>query len=128
VIIKIYFDHIVFPTIYSDIYINIDCTILFIDRKILISVASNAKIVEVSVIQIREIEINLYQYSEYGFLNLYLPDNTATAIIQCDAKIVDNLKTNILIGIDIIGSENINVFTSINRIIIDSCQNLQKPV
>jgi hypothetical protein len=31
-------------------------------------------------------------------------------------------------GIDIIGLENINVLTSINRIIIDSCQNLQMPI
>jgi hypothetical protein len=31
-------------------------------------------------------------------------------------------------GIDIIGPENINVFTSINRMIINSCQNLQIPI
>jgi hypothetical protein len=121
VIIKIYFDYTISPIIYSDIYIDTNYIISFIDRKFLASIISNAKIIKIPIIQIRRIKINLHQYSEYTFLNLYLPGNTATAIIQYDIKIVDNLKTNILMEIDIIGPKNINVFTLINRIIINSC-------
>jgi hypothetical protein len=50
VIIKIYFDYIIFSIIYFDIYIDIDCIMLFIDRKFLASIALNVNIVEVPVI------------------------------------------------------------------------------
>jgi hypothetical protein len=125
VIIKIYFDYIIFPIIYFDICIDIDYIILFINPKFLASIILNVKIVKIPIIQIRKIKTNLYQYFEYTFLNLYLPGNTATTAIQYDTRIVDNLKANILVEMNIIGFENIDVFTLINRMIINSCQNLQ---
>jgi hypothetical protein len=48
--------------------------------------------------------------------------------LQFGAKIIDDLKANILIGMDILESEKIDVFISESKLKIGSCQILEIPV
>jgi hypothetical protein len=58
---------------------------------------------------VRGVGDNRYSYKEYVILDLYIKGEsyrrTVVAYIRRTARLVDNLRANILVGIDILGLE-----------------------
>ena len=80
----------------------------------------------VSSISVHSISTVTYQVNEYVLLTLYLSiKNDWTAVIKWEFYLIDNLKINILIDINVMRSEDINILINCWVIIIDSCNNVK---
>ena len=69
----------------------------------------------------REIEFNKHETSKYVIIPLYFPrENIIIILISREIHIVDDLKTNVLININIMILKKINILTSQAKIEIDN--------
>ena len=95
-------------------YLNFGCAVNLIDRIFLTKAYSKLSIKTItSPITIREIGSNKHETSEYVITPLYFPDEDATTILTSrEIHIVDNLKINLLIDINIMISEKIDILAS----------------
>ena len=112
----------------ESICIDSGCTMSLIDRQFLRKVSPEAQIKSVTPITVRGLGTNVHQCSEFVMLDLFLPGKDAAAKIHCGARVVDHLKANMLIGMDIMGPEGIDILISKNCLIIGSCRNIQVPI
>lgn len=96
-----------------------------IDRAFLQRTISKARTTKVSSVQVRGIGKEIHKYDEYIELSIYLSNKSQTAFIRREAQIVDNLKANLLVSIDILGSKSINLILSQSIMIIGSCQGIR---
>ncbi|SLM39753.1 hypothetical protein LPUS_10359 [Lasallia pustulata] len=69
---------------------------------------------------------------EYVHLDLWfkglLDSKPATAHIQREARIVNNLKAKLLVEIDILGPEKINLLFTSEKMVMNSCKGLVVPI
>lgn len=111
----------------ESICLNTECIITLIDRNFLKSQTLIIKIECLSFsINVQKLESNTHQFSEYINLIIYLLDmNRHITVIEWETYIVKNLKTKMLIDIDILTLKFIimNMFKQIA--IINSCNDIQ---
>ena len=70
----------------------------------------------------RDLEFNKHKISKYMISSLYLPDeNIIIKLTSRKIHIIDDLKTNILININIMMSKQIDILTSQSKTKIDNC-------
>ena len=94
------------------------------DRAFLLRVQPNLTIRTIaSPIRVRGLGSNVHETSEYIVTPLYFPGTEATAILAPrEIHIVDNLKANILVGMDIMVPEQIDILASQAKASIGSCK------
>ena len=109
------------------ICLNTDYTVSLIDWDFLKKHTSDTKVKKMTwLIKIQELDFNSHAAEDYVKLNLYLSANHGkTADIHWEIHIINNLKVNILIEIDILISEQIDVLLSQWKVIIESCKKVQ---
>ena len=75
----------------------------------------------INFVIVREIGFNKHKTSKYVIILLYFPDeNVIVMLISREIHIVDDLKTNVLININIMILEKIDILTSQAKIEIDN--------
>ena len=75
----------------------------------------------INLIIVREIEFNKHETSKYVITFLYFSDKNVIAILTSrEIHIIDDLKTNVLININIMISEKIDILTFQTKIEIDN--------
>ena len=75
--------------------------------------------------KVRGLGSSSHAASDYVELDLYFPAHGRTAVIQREVHVVNDLKANMLIGNDILVSEQIDVLLSQRKAVIGSCKNVQ---
>ena len=86
-----------------------------------------------SPITLRGIGSNRHATTEWTTLGFYMDGeseagDSVTIKITRDFHIVDNLKANMLIGMDVLGPEQVTIDLPRNRVIFGSCNNVSVPV
>jgi hypothetical protein len=109
----------------EEICIDSGCTMSIIDHQFLKSVLPNATPTTVATVPIRGIGKTVQECDQHVTFTLYLPGQNATAAIQCGARIVDDLKATLPIGMDILGPEQIDLVLSQSLLTIGSCQGVR---
>lgn len=99
------------------------------DRQMLQNLISNLTIKHLSTsITMRDIENALHRTSEYIVIDLYMIEKTKSikhiAKFLAKIHIVDDLKTNLLIDIDVMKSQKMKIDLEHSTLIIDACKNL----
>ena len=80
-----------------------------------------------SSITVRGLGLNKYQTSKYMVTSLYLPFENGTAMLAPrEIHIVNDLKANVLIGMNIMVPEKIDIIASQSKAMVGSC-NLSVP-
>ena len=74
---------------------------------------------------VKEIDVNMYDVSEYIRLQMYLLDKNGIIRIKKEFHIVDDLAAKALVDIDIMKSKDIILDIRKDVIIIDSCKDIQ---
>ena len=96
----------------DQICLDTGCSVTLIDRQFLKRLTPFLKLRTLpKAVAVRNIGSDKYNTSEFGILNLFFPGRTvgttgiidALAKILCEIYVVDNLKANILIGMDVLG-------------------------
>ena len=111
-----------------------ECTMSLVDRKHLAATKPNAIIQRASnPIRVRGIDHRLHDSSEYTELDFYipgkLPDGTsAIAHFRREIHIVDDLRANALLGVDIIGPEEAVLDFGLRVLTLRGCDGLQAPM
>ena len=95
-------------------YLNIDYFVTLINRVYLNKIFSNLLVKNIaSSIIIRDLEFNRYKTSKYIIISLYFSNKNAIIIISLrEIYIINKLKINILVSINIIISKKIDIFIS----------------
>ena len=90
------------------------CSVTLIDRAFLALAMPNLPIKTMaSLIKVRRLGSNVHETAEYMITPLYLPGEESTTILAPrEIHIVDNLKANVLIGIDIMVPKQIDIIAS----------------
>ena len=107
------------------ICINSNCSIILIDRVFLFKQTLNVHIyIITSSISIREIDINYYSMNKYVLLKMYFSNKRNNkniyAKITKKTYLIDDLKTKMLLKIDIIEFKKIDIIISKNQAYINS--------
>ena len=114
-----------------DICLDTGCSVTLIDRKFLSHVTTTASIRTSGPVTVNGIAGSEMTY-EYVQLDLWfqglLNGKPATAYIQREARIVNNLKAKLLVGMDILGPEKINLLFTSKKMVINSCKGLVVPI
>ena len=109
------------------ICLNTSCSVTLIDRKFLNHIATTAYIQTSGPVTVNGIAGSEMTY-EYVRLDLWfkglLNCKRATAHIQREARIVNNLKAKLLVGMDILGPEKIDLLFTSEKMVINSCKGL----
>ena len=83
-------------------------------------------------IKIRSIEAKIHDSSEYVIMDLFLSDRAEgspmIAHLKAEFHLVDDLKANILVNMDIMGSENMILNFESRSVTIPTCKNIEMPV
>ena len=105
------------------------CSVTLVDRSFLKEQVPQINILRKdSPLVVRGIGSNHHSTTEYVMLNIYVPGNhdsdgrSVDALIRHQAFVVDNLRAKMLIGMDILGSEDIDLTISSCSGHIGSCQ------
>ena len=103
-------------------YLNSECAVSLINRIFLIKTHSELSVKTITnFVIVREIEFNKHKTSKYVIIPLYFSDENVTAMLTSrKIHIVDDLKTNVLININIIISEKIDILTSQAKVEINN--------
>jgi hypothetical protein len=112
----------------EEVCVDSGCTMSIIDRKFLKRVLPNATPTKVESVPVRGIGKTVQQCDQHVTFELYLPGKEAMAVIRCGARVVEDLKANFLIGMDILGPERIDLILSQSLIIIGSYQRIKIPI
>ena len=111
------------------------CTMSLIDRQFLKEQRPDLKINKTpSRITVKGIGGQIHESSEYILLEFFIPGTLGKSKIETMARItrefhiVDDLKANALIGMDILGPEGMILDFGRKRLIIGSCEDLAAPI
>ena len=110
------------------------CTMSVIDRNFLAKAYPQAKITKLPFpVPVQGIGNQVHQCDEFVKLNIHvpgvLPDGTnAIGVLNRGARIVDNLRANMLIGMDILGPEEATIDLAKKVLQLGACNDLQAPV
>ena len=76
-------------------------------------------------VSIRGVEPGKHSLVNYVTINLYFPgDKHCTVAVHQEVHVVNSLKAKMLIGIHILGNENLTINTRNKRATIGSCNNI----
>lgn len=105
------------------------CTMSLVDRDFLRKHLPDTVIQKTaSKITVRGIGSRTHECQNYVRLSLYLPGSlngkVVVAHLERDVHLVDNLRANLLIGMDIIGPERISMDIPSRKAIIGGCRNM----
>lgn len=105
------------------------CSVTLMDRVFLAKTRPGLTIQTMaSPITVRGLGSNKHQTSEYVVTSLYLPSEDGTAMLAPrEIHIVDDLKANVLIGMDIMVPEKIDILASQSKAMVGSC-NMSVPI
>ncbi|SLM41024.1 probable transposable element [Lasallia pustulata] len=79
-----------------------------------------------SSMEVRGIGLTSHSANEYARVDFYLPGKDGrTAYFQREVHLVENLKANLLMGIDIISPEGIDIYPSREVATVKSCGNIE---
>ena len=117
---------VVFQKTIKNLYLNIECTMSFINKKWFHVLNFNVIVRQIiDFIKIRDIDNREYFNFDYINLNFYLKNKFKKKIsiiyIKKNMYIINNLKIKILIDIDIIYSKKITTNLQTRKLIIDNC-------
>ena len=113
----------------QDMCLDTGCIMSLINRQFLKSQSTGTLVEKIStLIKVKGIGSIIHQSDEYALLDVYLPGDSAIAHIRQEFHLVKNLKANVLIGIDILGSEGIDVLLMEKTATIRSCCGIQIPI
>ena len=109
------------------VYLNISCTMTLIDRQVLRKQVPDMIIHCILLsIPVWELEVTVHQSAQYAKVDMYLlRRNDYTAVVLWEIHIVEDLKTKMLININILMSEDIIMNLSRKVITIESCDNIE---
>lgn len=112
------------------ICLDTDCTMSLIDRVFLAKEIPEATIRRMaSSISVRGIGTTNHSTNEYVLLDIYIPGTDGRiAHIQRELHIVEELRANVLIGIDIMGPEGITPDMRKKIPVIKSCDGISTPL
>ena len=79
-------------------------------------------------IKVKGIGLVIHQSDKYALLDMYLSGDSAIAHIRQEFHLIENLKANALIGIDILGSKGINILLIEKVATIYNCCNIRIPI
>ncbi len=105
-------------------YLDTGCSVTLVDRAFLNGNYPDLPIREMaSPITVRGLGSNKHETSEYIVTSLYFPSQDADMVMLAprEIHIVNNLKANLLIGIDIMVPEKIDILASQSKAVIGSC-------
>ena len=113
-----------------DLCLDTGCTMSLIDRAFFAEVLPNCPITRYDQgIPVRGIGNDIHNCKEYAEFDLYVPTaNGKLAKIHRGARIVDNLKAKMLIGMDILGPEGFTIDLPRRLVTITSCQDVEIPI
>ena len=101
--------------------------VTLIDREFLSHVATTACIQTSGLVTVNSIASSEMTY-EYVRLDLWfkglLNGKPATTYIQREARVVNNLKAKLLVGMDVLGPEKIDLLFTSEKMVINSCKGL----
>ena len=108
------------------VYLDIDCIMSIVDRKFLLKQLSNCKIHTVSFsITVRGIETTQHSFSNYIILKLWISDqgfdDSFMTFITRKIHIVDGLRVNMLIDMNIQVSKEMVIDLFRRKLTVDSC-------
>ncbi len=118
----------------TPICIDSGCTMSLIDRAFLEEHARETEVKHIKVpISVRGIGATRHLTNEYVVLDLYIHgeipgQGIATAHLQREAHVVDNLKAKLLLEVDILTPEGMRLDFQERRLIIHSCKSLNTPL
>ena len=112
-------------------YFDFDCSMTCVNRKMFHDKILNFIIKYLNKsISIRDIDNSVHNINKYIVISCFMKkklSNDSNHLIKFIMKIhlIDDLKTNILIDIDVIKLQKMNLFFVNNTLIIDVCKNLK---
>ena len=114
----------------SSICLDTGYTMSLIDRKFLLQMLPNAKVKTMaSPMEVRGIGPSSHNASQYVLVDIYLRGNNGRiAHLTKELHLVDELKANLLMGIDILAPEGIDVQLSRQTATIASCADVEIPI
>lgn len=114
----------------ADVCLDSGCTMSLVDKGFLQRYAPDAKIQSMaSPIVVRGIGPDQHPTSAYVKLSLYLPGKEGrTAVLRRKFHVVEALKANMLIGVDVIRPEGIVINGKLGIATIDSCPGMEIPI
>ena len=109
---------------------NFECLVIIDDKRFILFKILDAKIHIISVLlSIREVDNKIIKSIEYVIVSVYFKDKcyNKSIIVEVIMKIylINDLKTKLLIDVDIIDSEDITLNFLENRLVIESCQDFK---
>ena len=109
-----------------DLCVDFGCIMSLIDRKYLTTMCKAPINRTANPVRVRGIGSAMYDSSEYAFVDFYVPDskngNPVIAHFRREVHVVDDLKANVLIEMDILGPEKMDILTSFKQCRIGSCE------
>ena len=103
-----------------------------IDRQFLTRLMKLDLIIDIkkmsTIINVRGLSIKQHDASEYVRFSMYLPESKDTALITREVHIVNDLSVNVLLGMDILKSEDIVLDLPRDVLIIGSCNSLEMSI
>ena len=114
----------------SPICLDTGCTMSLVDRNFLLSNCPNIKISTMATpMEVRGIGSASHAANQYALVDFCLPGNDGRiAYFQREVHLVDNLKANLLLGIDILAPEGIVMDLSAKIAVVKSCDSVVIPL
>ena len=111
----------------TSICLDTGCTMSLVDRSFLKDRCPQIKIHTMSSpMEVRGIGLTSHSANVYARVDFYLPGKDGrTAYFQREVHLVENLKANLLMGIDIISPEQIHINTSREVAMVRLCDNIE---
>lgn len=112
------------------ICLDTGCIMTLVNQQFLREQALNTVIWQMpSSITVCELGLNTHESDEYAIIDLYLSSkNEHIAIISHKAHLVDNLRAQMLVEIDILASEAVSMNLHRQVAVISSCDNVEVPL
>ena len=112
-----------------DICIDTDCTMSLIDRVFVTNLKLVTQIKKVNVsIFVRDIDTFRHVTNDYLMLSMYIQDTIdkrkATTHLRREIYVIDNLKTKLLLSINVMSFERMIIDMNLKQFIIKNCQSL----
>lgn len=108
----------------ESICLDTGCSVTLLDRTFSKSQNSNVKIRTMATpIPVRGIGSDKHMTSEYVIVPIYLVGDDVEAVVTREAHLVDGLCAKMLVGMDIMGPEQIDIITLKKQDVIGSCEN-----
>ena len=108
------------------ICLDTDCIMTLINRQFLMKQTSHTVICCMSSsISVWELSITIHQLSQYIKISIYLLSKDCTVIIEWEIHIIEDLKTKMLVNMNILVTEDIIMNLLWKIAVITSCENIK---